>query len=60
MRRGWGSLRVTATIGKTSWKTSIFPDRESDSYLLPLRSDVRKKEGIQEGNLVSLSVEIKE
>ena len=44
--RGWGSLRVSVTIGKTTWKTSIFPDKKSGTYLLPLKADVRKKEGI--------------
>lgn len=57
--RGWGSLPVIVTVGKTSWKTSIFPDKKSEGYLLPLKSAVRKKEGIFEGDTISFSVEIK-
>jgi len=45
-RTGFGSVRVSVTIGDTSWKTSIFPAKEADSYLLPIKAEVRKKEGI--------------
>ncbi len=58
-KRGWGSLPVVATIGKTRWKTSIFPERNSPSYILPLKADVRKKEGIESGDVVKLLIEIK-
>lgn len=43
---GFGSIRVTATIGDTSWQTSLFPHRESGGYLLPLKAAVRKAENI--------------
>jgi hypothetical protein len=36
-RRGFGSVRVQATIGQTTWATSIFPDTKSSSYLLRSR-----------------------
>ena len=35
MAGGWGSLPVVVAISKTSWKTSIFPDNKSGTYLLP-------------------------
>jgi hypothetical protein len=57
--RGWGSLPVIATIGKTTWKTSIFPEKESTTYLLPLKVDVRKKENIKDGSEISFAIEIK-
>ena len=58
-QRGWGSLPVSVVIGKTKWKTSIFPDKKSGTYLLPLKADVRKKEEIFRGDKVSFSIEIK-
>lgn len=58
MKRGWGSLPVKVTIGKTSWKTSIFPDKKSSSYVLPLKVEVRKKESIGVGNMVDFTIEI--
>ncbi|MBI5732661.1 DUF1905 domain-containing protein [Candidatus Jorgensenbacteria bacterium] len=58
MTRGWGSLPVVVTIGKTNWKTSIFPDKKAGTYLLPLKADVRKKEKIVNGDTIHLLVEI--
>jgi len=57
-RRGWGSVRVRATIGKTSWDTSIFPDKDGP-YLLPLKAAVRKKEEILDGDTIMLTIQIK-
>jgi Domain of unknown function (DUF1905) len=54
--KGWGSLKVSATIGKTTWETSIFPDKKSASYLLPLKASVRKAEGIQDGAVVTCTL----
>lgn len=58
-RRGWGSLPAVVTLGKTRWKTSIFPDKKSGLYLLPLKADVRKKEVISSGDKVNFSIEVK-
>jgi hypothetical protein len=57
-KRGWGSIPVTVAIGKTTWKTSIFPDKQSGGYLLPLKADVRKKEQIFSGDSISFSLTI--
>lgn len=46
LTKGFGSLPVKVTIGATTWTTSIFPDKYSGSYLLPLKASVRKAEGI--------------
>lgn len=59
LKRGWGSIPVLVTIGKTSWTTSIFPEKKSGTYLLPLKAQVRKKEKIFGGDLVNFSIEIK-
>ena len=58
-KRGWGSLPVAVTLGKSTWKTSIFPDKKSGTYLLPLKVDIRKKEGIMHADKVVFSIEIK-
>jgi len=58
-KRGFGSIPIEVTLGKTTWKTSIFPDKKSGTYLLPIKAEVRKKEGIYEDDTITFSIEIK-
>ena len=57
--KGWGSLPVTVTIGKTVWDTSIFPDKKSGTYILPLKAEVRRKEHILDEDTVQLSLKLR-
>jgi hypothetical protein len=54
--KGFGSLKVQSTIGATTWTTSIFPSNELESYILPLKADVRKKEKISVDDDVDVSL----
>jgi len=47
--RAFSSVPVTATIGETRWKTSIFRDNRSAAYLLPIKASVRLREQLQAG-----------
>jgi hypothetical protein len=58
LSRGWGSLPVNVRLGETSWRTSVFPDKSSGTYILPLKKAVRDKEGVADGGKVSFSIEI--
>lgn len=53
---GFGSVRITATIGATSWQTSLFPSKGSGGYLLPLKVVVRRSEGLEGGAMASVSL----
>lgn len=53
-RGGWGSVPVQATIGKTTWQTSIFPMKK-DHYFIPLKKSVRTKEDIFLGDTVTIT-----
>ena len=55
--KGFGSIPVIATIGETTWETSIFPDKRSGTYLLPLKAQVRRAEGIEAGETISFTIE---
>lgn len=50
--KGWGSVRVTARIGGTTWQTSLFP--HDGQYLLPVKAAVRTAEGIEAGDQVTV------
>ncbi len=58
-RRGFGAVRVRAKIGKTTWETSIFPDRRSGCYIVPLKAAIRRAEGIVQGDTITTSLSIK-
>lgn len=42
--RGFGSIKVRATIGNSTWETSIFPSSETKCYILPIKKSVRLAE----------------
>lgn len=44
---GWGRLKAVAKIGLSEWKTAIWFDRKNETYLLPLKAEIRKKEHIE-------------
>lgn len=56
-RPAFGSVRVVVSIGKTTWRTSLFPDKRARGYLLPLKADVRKRERIADGDSVDITLE---
>ncbi len=57
--RGWGSVRVTVTIGESVWKTSLFPESKAGTYVLPIKAAVRKKENLGAGDRVTLQLDIR-
>lgn len=59
LARGWGSLRVEVTIVDTTWKTSIFPDKKSGTYLLPLKASVREREHISSGQMIKILLTVR-
>jgi len=54
--RAWGSVRVTARIGATAWSTSLFPEKGSGSYLLPVKAAVRRAERLGDGDTVEVEL----
>jgi hypothetical protein len=58
LQRGFGSVRVRATIGRTTWKTSLFPDKGRETYVLPVKRAVRKAEWLDPGDTANVTVEL--
>jgi hypothetical protein len=49
---GWGMIPVTAQIGETRWKTSLWP--KDARYVVPVKAWVRKAEGLELGDTVTV------
>lgn len=58
LTRGFGSLPVNVTVGKSKWKTSIFPDKKINCYILPIKKQIRKDENIRDNDIISVSIKI--
>lgn len=55
---GFGSLKVEVTLGATVWRTSIFWESKAQTYLLPIKAQVRKAERLTDGDTVRLSLKL--
>lgn len=56
--RGFGSVRVEVTSKDLTWRTSLFPDKKSGTYILPLKKHVREHLGCFEGSRVTIALTI--
>jgi uncharacterized protein DUF1905 len=57
-RRGFGSVRVRVRAGGSEWRTSVFPDKASGSYVLPVKRAVRYAEGLDIGDVADFEIDI--
>ncbi len=55
---GFGSIRVEVTVGRTVWRTSIFPDAKQATCVLPMKKAVRVAEGLQAGTVAEIRLEV--
>jgi hypothetical protein len=53
---GWGCIPVTASIGATTWTTSLFP--KDGGYLVPVKDAIRRAEEVELGDVVEIGLEI--
>ena len=54
---GWGVIPVEARVGGLDFTTSLFP--KDGGYLLPLKSAVRKPQGLAAGSDVSVEMTVR-
>lgn len=54
---GWGCIPATVTIGATEFSTSLFP--KDGGYLVPIKVAVRRAEGIELGDTVSIRLTLR-
>jgi Domain of unknown function (DUF1905) len=53
---GWGCIPVTAAVGETTWRTSLFP--KDGRYLVPVKSSIRETAALKLGDTVGLRLSI--
>lgn len=49
---GWGAIPAKVTIGRTEFRTSLFP--RDDTYLVPIKAAVRRAEYLDLGDRVAV------
>ena len=54
---GWGVIPVEVRIGKTEFRTSLFP--KDGRYIVPIKASVRKAENLENGDKVTVRLEVR-
>src|SRR6185436_12532135 len=54
---GWGMIPVIVKIGRSEWKTSLWP--KDGRYIVPITARVRKAENLEEGQDVAVQMEVR-
>lgn len=58
--RGFGSVRVHVELGGSRWDTSVFPEKETGSFVLPVKKAVRTAEDLEDGDSVTVTLTVAE
>ncbi len=53
---GWGMIPAHVRIGKTEWTTAMWP--KDGHYIVPLKASVREAENLNEGDTVTVRLEV--
>lgn len=54
--RGFGSIKLTACIGGTQWRTSVFPQSERTQWVLLVSKKVMRAEDIVAGDPIEVTL----
>ena len=60
VRHGFGSVRIEARLGTTTWRTSLFPDSRRKSFVMGVKRAVREAERVDVGDTVHVEVTLLE
>jgi len=56
LRGGFQSIKVKATVGNTTWLTSLFPT--NDTYILLISQKLMKAEQIELGEMLEVRIQV--
>lgn len=57
-QRGFGSVRVIASVGRTEWKSSVFPQKKSSEWALLISKKVMHAESLSAGDAVEIALKL--
>lgn len=55
---GWGRIKASAIIARSQWSTALWFDTKHQTYLLPIKAEIRKKESIEKDQPIRVQVYI--
>ncbi|NAS10743.1 DUF1905 domain-containing protein [Flavobacteriaceae bacterium R33] len=53
---GWGRMKAIAKIGDLQWDTAIWFDTKMDTYLLPIKAEIRKRSKLEADKTFDMSI----
>lgn len=53
---GWGRMKTRAKNGDHSWETAIWFDTKMNTYILPIKAEIRKKSNLELNTDLELSI----
>lgn len=53
---GWGMIPASVRIGNTTWQTALWP--KDGRYIVPIKARVRKAEKLEEGDDVTVRLDV--
>ncbi len=56
LEQGWGRMKIAAKVGNSEWQTAIWFNTKLDTYILPIKAAIRKKEKIALNEDVKVTV----
>ena len=57
-RAGFGSVKVAVRLGVSRWSTSVFPDKASGCFVLPVKRAIRVANSVDAGDTVSVRLRV--
>lgn len=54
--QGWGRLKANVQVGTDQWESAIWFDTKKNTYLLPLKAEIRKRQHLETGSTIKVTV----
>jgi len=53
---GWGRMKAIAQYEEHTWETAIWFDTKADTYLLPIKAEIRKKSNLEINTSIQMNI----